>query len=215
MLEQAIEHWLGERDHWAFTQRAVEWDDGKARERLERYDPSKPGDERWTLLAIDGHLPTAEEHAAWAKKKFKKHHRRFDSPIGEYFDFDEAKVVEENRKVVRYEVPLRHDKNWLFEADKVRVLVTVNKETRALEHLTAQVREPVRVLLGLAKITAGALDLSFLNFDSDAPAGPESAQPTGSARVIVSKKFGDRAEFTWSDFKRVVPNSNFSRAEDR
>ena len=34
VLEEAVERWLGERDHWAFTQRAVEYDDGKPRERL-------------------------------------------------------------------------------------------------------------------------------------------------------------------------------------
>jgi hypothetical protein len=80
-------------------------------------------------------------------------------------------------------VPLRRDKSWLFQADKVQVVVTVNKETRALEHLTANVREPVKVLLGLAKITDGKLDLSFLNFDEESVPGPESTQPTGSAHV--------------------------------
>ena len=204
LLEQAVDDWLGERDHWAFTQRAVEYDDGQPHERLERYDPSKPGDGRWALLAIDGRMPTPQQHAAWAKKKFKKNRRRFDSPIGDYFDFREAKIIAETPKLVRYEVPLRRDKRWLFETDKVHVVVTINKDTHALEHLTANVREPVRVLLGIAKITDGALDLNFLPFDVDAPAGPDSAQPTGSARVSVSKP-GGRVEFTWSDFKRVTP----------
>jgi hypothetical protein len=204
MLEQAVEDWLGERDHWAFTQRAVEYDDGKPRERLERYDPSKQGDARWTLLAINGRPPTAEEHAAWAKKKFRKNKRRFDSPIGDYFDFKDARVLSETDKLIRFQVPLRRDKNWLFQTDKVEVVVTINKENRALEHLAANIREPVKVLLGLARITAGKLDLSFLNFDEDAEPGPETTQPTGSARVTVSR-FGERAEFTWSDFRRVTP----------
>jgi hypothetical protein len=204
LLEQAVENWLGERDHWAFTQRAVEYEDGKPRERLERYDPSRPGNDRWTLLAINGRLPTSEEHAAWSRKKFKKKPRRIDTPIGDFFDFEDAKIVGQTDRLVRYEVPLRRDKNWLFQTDKVKVVVSVNKETRALEHLNATVREPVKVLLGLAKITAGKLDLSFLNFDDTAEPGPESAQPTGSARVSVSK-FGERVEFTWSDFKRVSP----------
>lgn len=204
LLEDSVEQWLGERDHWAFTQRAVEYDGGKRRERLERYDPSKPGNARWTLLAIDGKPPTEEQHAAWAKKKFKKNRRRFDSPLGDYFDFNGAKVLGETESTVRFDVPLRRDKNWLFQTDKVHVVVSINKETRALEHLTADVREPVKVLLGLARITDGKLDLSFLNFDDDARPGPETTQPTGTAHVIVSK-FGERAEFTWSDFKRVTP----------
>lgn len=204
LLERAVEDWLGERDHWAFTQRAVEYDHGRPRERLERFDPSRPGNARWELLAINGRRPTAEEHAAWAKKKFKKHRRRFDSPIGDYFDFSDARVVGQTAKLIRFQVPLRRDKNWLFQTDKVEVVVTVNKETRALERLTAHVREPLKVLLGLARITAGKLDLSFLNFDADAEPSPETTQPTGSARVSVSK-LGERAEFTWSDFKRVTP----------
>ena len=204
LLEEAVEKWLGERDHWAFTQRAVEYDNGKPRERLERYDPSKEGNDRWTLLAINGKPPTAEERTAWAKKKFRKNKRRFDSPIGDYFDFSDAKIVSDTPKVAHFEVPLRRDKNWLFQTDKVRVRVSINKETRALEHLTAHVREPLKVLLGLAKITDGKLDLSFLNFDDDAQPGPETTQPTGTAHVTVSK-FGERAEFMWSDFKRVTP----------
>jgi hypothetical protein len=204
LLERAVDNWLGEKDHWAFTQRAVEYDNGKPRERLERYDPSKTGNERWTLLKINGHTPTADEHAAWARKKFKKNKRRFDSPIGDYFDFKDAKIVSETPTVAKYKVPLRSDKSWLFQVDKVQVVVSVNKETQALEHLTADIHEPVKVLLGLAKITDGKLDLSFMHFDEDATPGPGSTEPTGSARVVVSK-FGERAEFTWSDFKRVAP----------
>jgi hypothetical protein len=214
LLEHAVDNWLGERDHWAFTQRAVEFDGDKPRERLERYDPSKTGNARWTLLAINGKPPTPEQRTAWAKKKFKKNARRFDSPIGDYFDFKDAKVLSEDAKTVRYEVPLRRDKSWLFQADKVQVVVTVNKETRALEHLNANVREPVKVLLGLAKITDGNLDLSFLRFDDDAEPGPESAKPTGTAHVTVSK-FGERAEFTWSDFKRVSPATTEQFTRDK
>ncbi len=205
LLQEAVDNWLGERDHWAFTQRAIEYDHGKPRERLERYDPSLPGDRRWTLLAINGRIPTPEERADWARKKFKKKPRRFDSPIGDYFDFQAAELLKETPRTVSYRVPLQHEKKWLFQADKVRVVVTVNKQTRALEHLRADIDEPVKVLLGLARITDGQVDLSFLNFDADAEPGPETAQPTGSVSVTVSK-FGERAEFTWSEFTRVTPH---------
>src|SRR5437762_1934056 len=81
LLQSAVEKWLGERDHWAFTQRAVEYDrDGTTHERLERYDPSLAGNARWKLLALDGNPPTSEQRAAWEKKKFKKNRRKFDSP---------------------------------------------------------------------------------------------------------------------------------------
>lgn len=206
LLERAVEDWLGERDHWAFTQRAIEYDDDQPRERLERYDPSLSGESRWTLLAIDGKLPTEAQRAAWAKKKFKKNRRRFDQPLSDYFDFAAARVLHETPALVRYEVPLRTDKSWLFPIEKVRVTVTINKQTRALEHLTANVREPFKVLLGLARILGGDVDLNFLNLDADVAPAPESTQPTGTAKVTVTR-FGERIDFTWSDFKRVIPDS--------
>lgn len=216
LLEDAVDNWLGERDHWAFTQRAVEYERGQPRERLERYDPSKPGNARWALLAINGQPPTPEQHDAWARKKFKKNKRKFDSPIGDYFEFGGAKVVSENRETVRYEVPLRRDKQWLFETDKVRVFVTVNKQTRALEHLSAELRnEPLKVLFGLAKVWEGVLDLTFDDNGAPGKAGPDAATPTGTAKVSVTK-FGERAEFTWSEFKRVTPHpSTITRNDPR
>lgn len=202
LLQNAVEKWLGEREHWAFTQRAVEYNrDGTTYERLERYDPSQPGNARWKLLAIDGKAPTAEQRAAWEKKKFKKNRRKFESPLGDYFDFERAKVVGEDRKSVRYTVPLRNDKSWLFPTDKVDVTVAVNKETAALEHLEAKVREPFRVLLGIARVTNGAIDLTF---DEATDAGPTSAQPKGAVRVSAFR-FGERVDFEWTDFKRVTP----------
>lgn len=201
-LEGALGNWLGEPDHWAFTQRAIEWEGGQPRERIERYDPSKAGDDRWTLLAINGVAPTSEQQAAWARKKFRWLKRPLRSPVGEYFDFKAARIVEETPVVARYEVPLRTDRRWLFEASKVQVIVTVNKDTGALERITAHVIEPVRVLLGLARILGGALDVSFLALEEGAPPRPGTVQPEGSAQASVVR-FGRRAEFAWSEFSRV------------
>jgi hypothetical protein len=201
-LQVAVEKWLGERDHWAFTQRAVEHNrDGSTNERIERYDPSLAGNARWKLLTIDGRPPTDEQRAAWERKKFKKNRRKFDAPLGDYFDFSRAKVTGEDSKTVRYTVPLRNDKAWLFPTDKVDVSVAVNKESRALEHLDAKVREPFRVLLGIARVTNGAIDLTF---DDTADAEPATAQPKGSVRVSAFR-FGERVDFEWTDFKRVTP----------
>jgi hypothetical protein len=205
LLQQAVDSWLGERNRWAFTQRAVEYEGGMPHERLERYDPSRPPEARWQLLAIDGHAPTPEERRKWAEKKLKHHrtHKVIDLQISDFFDFGNAKVVAETPKLVRFEVPLRKDKNWLFPTDKVGVRVTINKETQALEHLTAHVREPFKVLLGLARVMGGELDLDFLHFDAD-DSTPSASHPTGAARVSVTK-FGERVDFTWTDFKRVTP----------
>lgn len=203
LLQNAVQQWLGERDHWAFTQRAVEYVDGVPHERVESYDPSRRPDIRWLLMSVDGRRPTPEERQKWMEKKFHHKHRKIDTQLSDFFDFDAAKVVSETPGVVRFEVPLRHDKNWLFPVDKVQVDVTVNKQTQALEHLTAHVREPFRVLLGVARVWGGDADLDFLHFDATAP-GPANTRPAGEARVSVTK-LGERVDFTWTDFKRVTP----------
>ena len=73
LLRKAVAKWLGERDNWAFTLLVREFDGGKLKEeRTERYDPSKPGIERWELLTVDGKPPTAERRVEWQKHKTKK-----------------------------------------------------------------------------------------------------------------------------------------------
>jgi hypothetical protein len=112
---------------------------------------------------------------------------------GDYFDFPRARVVEQTPQAVKYEVPLRSDQSGLFPIDKVRVSVTVNKESQALEHLSANLREPFKVLLGLARVFGGDVDLSFLNFEADATPAPESPRPTGTARATVTR-LGERGD---------------------
>jgi hypothetical protein len=202
ILEDSCEKWLGERDHWAFTQRAKEYNrDGTTYERIERYDPSQSGNARWQLLTIDGQAPTVEQRAAWEKKKFKKNRRKFDTPLSEYFDFEQARLLSQDAKTATFRVPLRNDKNWLFPTDKVDVTVTINKETHALEHLAAKVREPFKVLLGIARITNGTVDLGF---DDSPDTEPAAAKPNGTVSVSVYR-FGERIDFEWSEFKRVGP----------
>lgn len=207
LLDRAVDNWLGARDQWAFTQRAVEYDDGKPHERVERFDPSQKGDTHWTLLTIDGQKPTPEQHAAWAKKKQKhRTNQKFQSSIGDFFDFTKATVISDSAELISCEVPLRGGRDWLFQSDKVKVIVTINKKTQALERITANVREPVKVLFGIARITAGHVDLRFRDESPDSPdsPGPGDGRPQGSVRMNVTR-FGERAEFTWSDFKRVSP----------
>lgn len=203
LLQGAVKSWLGERDHWAFTQRAVEYHDGVPHERIESYDPSRPPDIRWLLLSVDGRRPTPEQRQLWMQKKLGHTHHAIDTQLSDFFDFAGATVVSDSPQLVRFEVPLRRDKNWLFPVKKVRVEVTVNKQSGALQHLSAQVRAPFRVLLGFARVWGGDADLDFLHFDGG-PAGPANTRPSGEARVSVTK-LGERVDFTWTDFKRVTP----------
>ncbi|MEO7413604.1 MAG: hypothetical protein ABIZ81_09620 [Opitutaceae bacterium] len=205
LLAEAMATWSAEMDEWAFTQRVRTFDDDKVKlERLERYDPSRPDNQRWELLEIDGKPPTKEQREYWEKRKNRKARRRADKEIEEYFDFARATVAKETEDRVQYDVPLRRDVTRLIPLEKISIEVTVNKQTHTIQQITGGLKEPMRMALGLAKVTDGWLDVRFDPIVSDLSGDPNATEANGTARVVLFK-MGDRAEYAWSNFKRVTP----------
>lgn len=205
LLAEAMQRWTAEMDDWAFTQRVRTFDNDKVKlERLERYDPSRPDNQRWELLEIDGKPPTPEQREYWQQRKNRKPKRRAEKAIEDYFDFEHAKLAQETNETVRYDVPIRRDATRLVPVEKISVEVTVNKTTRTIQQITGGLREPFRVALGLAKITDVWLDVRFDPMVHDLSADPNAAEADGAAHVVLFK-MGDRAEYAWTNFKRVTP----------
>ncbi len=206
LLGQAVDKWIGGREQWAFTQLVREFDGGEVKEeRIERCDPSQPGDRRWQLLSVNGRPPTDERRAEWQKRKMKKRLNPGKS-LGGFFDFDQATVTAETAQAVRYHLPLRNDHSWLFPMDHVNVEVTVNKTTLAIDQIEAGLDEPFRVALGLGRV----MDIDFdVQMNPSVRRGetdnPRAAKPDGTATAVVNK-FGQRIEYAWSKFQRVTPH---------
>jgi hypothetical protein len=201
LLRQVAGSWLDEQDHWAFTQRVLEYD-GKVRkqERVESYDPSRGSASRWLLVSVDGRRPTPKEWQDWYDRKYRKPHRKHGA-VADKFDFANARVLEETPETVRYELPLRGNLEWVFPINKVELLVTINKRGPALEQVQARISEPFKVALGLARILDIDLDVQMA---PPPPQSPADARPSGSAHAVVTR-FGDRVEYFWSGFRRVNP----------
>lgn len=206
LLQEATDKWIGERNQWAFTQFVREFDGGEIKEeRLERYDPSLPKDRRWQLKTVNGGPPTDERRVEWQQRKLKKRLNPGKS-LGGFFDFEHATVTDESAQMVHYHLPLRNDHSWLFPLDQVRVRVTVNKATQAIDQIEAGIDEPFRVALGLGKV----MDVDFdVQMNPSARRGekdnPQAAKPGGTATAVVHK-FGERVEYAWSEFRRVTPH---------
>jgi hypothetical protein len=206
LLDQAAEKWMGERDNWAFTMLVREFEGGVLKEeRQERYDPSKPGVARWELLSVNGDPPTEKRRAEWQKRKTKKRPNP-GKPLNQYLDFEKSTVVIESDRIVRYNVPLRSNNRWLFPLDKVVVWVTVNKAAVAIEEVRAEIEEPFKVALGIARVMDVEFDLQMNPSEQEGDQNnPASAKPDGTARAVVSK-MGERIEYAWSEFTRVTPH---------
>ncbi|WP_438481023.1 hypothetical protein [Oleiharenicola lentus] len=210
-LTEAVTRWAGERDRWAFTQTVKEFDGEQVeQERRETYDPSRPIEKRWELVNIDGRSPTADERAVWDKRKNKKR-KRDPKPLVEYFDFENAKVQQEDAQTVRYQVPLKGGANWLFSVEKVQLAIAINKSARAVERVDATISEPFKVALGLARILDFNMELHMQPTGGGESAEPAASSPNGTMHAVVNK-FGQRVEYRWSDFKRVTPHPDWAKA---
>jgi hypothetical protein len=205
LLGRAAEQWLAEGNHWAFTVHVREFDGGRLKEeRVEHYDPSKPDAGCWELVTVDGQAPTDERRLTWQKYKARKH-RDAPQSLSDYFDFENARIAGVTPSTVRYHLPLRSNRGWLFPVDHVALTVTVNRTTHAIEKVEARIDEPYRVALGLGRILDMDFDLIFNpSGQAGAGVGPATAQPEGIAHLVVDR-LGERIEYTWSDFRRVTP----------
>ncbi len=203
LLEAAVQNWLAGKEEWAFTQRMRSLDDnGRVKEeQVSRYDPSLPDSRRWQLLEWNGKPPTPEKRAAWEKARNSKPRKHPNKPLDELFDLGDARLMANTGEQATYRVPVRSDAARLIQVEKLDIEVAIGRETKAIERVTAGIREPMKVALGLATVTGLELDVRFDPAAAADGSAPGDA-PAGTARASVSK-LGDRIEYEWSDFKRV------------
>lgn len=212
LLQEAVDHWTSGKDEIALTQRTrILNDDGSVHEeRLERYDPSLPDAQRWHLLQVNGKPPTDKQRNDIEYRKNRKPRKRANKGPADLLDLARATVHAEGEQAVTYAVAVRPEAARLVQTEKLILLITVGRTSHTIERITAGLRDPMRVALGLARVTDVDFDLAF---DFATPSGDDSSrsdearasnggQPSGTARVALSK-LGERMEFEWSDFKRV------------
>jgi len=205
LLAKALEQWAAGREDLAFTQQTRFFsDDGRVKaERVERYDPSLPDSLRWRLVEVDGHPASNEQREKWETRKNGKPRKKVVKAPSEYLDLEHATLMDETAQHARFEVSLRPDEAHLLAVDKIAVVITVDKEGGGIAHIAATLRQPIHVLLGLARITDLDIDVHI------EPANEVSAQQsgevqTGSTARVTMSKLGFPMEYNWSDFKRVT-----------
>jgi hypothetical protein len=207
LLMEAFKNWGQGKEDLSFVQRTRFLnDDGSVKEeRLERYDPSLPDNERWALLAVDGKPPSDKQRETIQDRRNKKPRKKAIKSLEEYFDLKNANLVKTETNVVFYEVAVRPETARLINMENLKVGISVRKDAKTIERLTADLSKPMRIALGVAKVTDLDLDLRFdAEDDHNEKKGAESSsgEADGTAKVVMTK-LGNRAEYSWSEFKRV------------
>lgn len=204
LLIKALEELHSSREDLAFTQRSRDLhDDGRVKEeRIERYDPSLPDHQRWRLLEVDGRAPTEGERQKWEQRRNAKPRKKPLKSPGAYLDLEGARPLEDTPDQASFEIPLRPEIVRLLAVEKISVIVTVDKQQGRIERIGATLREPARILLGLARITDLDVDVRLDPPRGDVPNEPDRVQDGSTARLTLSK-LGSPTEYRWSELKRV------------
>lgn len=200
LLDTAIARFSAEAGRWAYTQTSR--DSGDKGETVLRFDPSRPDDEQWTPVKLEGKaIDDPDEIARWRQKRAKQNRER--RTLGELLNADGARVFADEPAALVFELPLRRDDNYRFPPEKFQVLLRVDKTSRSLGRIAVKARESFRVI-GIAKVTAAELAVEFGAVAADYPPLPVRMSGGGTARIFFVPVNGS-FELTRSEFQRVKP----------
>ena len=224
-IEAALKRGAEEFERWAYTETMVTRDRaGKAKkgETIVRVDPSKPYEEQFTPLKIDGKEPTEKqrakyrqrgvEHGKELEQETAKVASGVDNPISvnigdrrATLDFVNARVVNEAGSLLTYEVPLRPVNDNGLPVEKFQLVLRVDRDRQSIEHMAARLLAPMRVML-LAKVERGEMTANFTTVDPKLPSVLSTVRMDYAGSLLFVKK-AEVFEATRADFQRVKPYS--------
>lgn len=209
-VETAVGKLIADTDHWAYTQATRTYNlKGKVEEgpTLERFDPSKPDEDQWTLRLYKGRIPNDSDRKAWKKRKAREQRRR-ERSLGEIIDFERAALASENDGVWNYRVPIKPGASRRLPSEKFFVLLQISKARAEIERVSVRTEEKFRLsgVSGLAmRLDRAEFDAEFHVVDPQYAAQPKVITAEGAVRIAWLFRAGGRAEVTWGDFQRVKP----------
>jgi hypothetical protein len=211
-------------DRWAYTETRNSTDrKGKPRgETIVRFDPSKPYEEQFTPVKVNGHEPTEKERADYRKRGVKrgeqltKDETEGKTPAGEFgrfklndgtaaIDLARATVESETATTTTYNVPLRRDAKTTLPVEKIELIARLNKERQALENVSLRLKDSFRMKL-VVNVKAGAGSIDFTVVDPKHVPVMSAASGEGTVSVMFVK-FGGAFDVKRTEFQRVKPYS--------
>ncbi|QYM78682.1 hypothetical protein K0B96_15470 [Horticoccus luteus] len=203
VLATAVDRFAAESNEWAYTQKTVSRDnDGKLRrEVVMRYDPSRPEDEQFTPLLINGQEPTESQIRKYRRSQEKHRQQTDPQALSQLLDVEAARRLREEGDAVFYQVPLKRAEGESIDPDKFYVVVRVNKQEPALEEMWVRLREPVRTR-AILQLETGEANLHFKSADGDSPPTLTALRATGRGSIAFIK-VGGSYELSRSNFVHV------------
>lgn len=196
------------QDDWAFTATSS----GKEGDRVGRYDPRLPEDKRWTLISIDGRVPTDEEAVEYADSRGDHHFGDDDGDDDDNDDNDAIDMVEPGT----LELVEETDDYWLLsfvptdddEDDDVgrKVLenmhgtVKIIKDGEYLAYVDIRNDKPIRPKFGV-KMSKFLMRLAFGPVADDGPVVMHSMDFAIKLSAFVLVRVNEAESMAFSEFE--------------
>lgn len=182
LLKEAMANSKQDTEHWAYTESTrIEGKKGTMlqEETIVRFDPSKPYEEQFTPIKVEGKAPTAKDFKRY-RKQGEDRHKTLQKKLAEpdardtrfvindksaSLDADHALVLEDAAGWMSFEIPLIARRREL-PVEKFQIMARVNKQTRLLEQAGLRVRAAFRMGL-VAKIKQGEARMDFTVIDPE------------------------------------------------
>ena len=178
LLQQAVAASRQDTEHWAYTETTTLklGGDTAGKETVVRFDPSKPYEEQYTPLKVEGREPTAKERKKYRAKGEKRHSEGKGAPShqreeGDFvissgnarLDPDHPRVLEADAERIVFEIPLIAKRQGV-PVDKFQIVARVDSKSRLLESASLRVRGAFRMKL-VAKLKEGEAKMDFAVID--------------------------------------------------
>jgi len=178
----------------------IEGDKTEQRVVIDRWDPGKPPNQRWSLVSIDGHAPKAEEQKAYTNDNAKRRVPNYGR-IGVYLASSSTTSVDAKGRTVYHFAALPKDTVVVAGSDvssnaSAEATVNASGDVPFVEETRFTLTKPFRIKL-VAKVERFEAKTRY-RFTADGKVVPaeQSAETSGS---MLGKQGRIRTTITYSD----------------
>jgi len=182
LLKQAMTNSKQDTEHWAYTEAtSIQGKKGTMlqEETIVRFDPSKPYEEQFTPIKVEGRAPREKDFKRYRKQGVERH-KALEGKLAEpeakearfvindksaSLDVEHALVLADDAERVSFEIPLVAKRREL-PVEKFQIMARVNKQSRLLEQAALRVRAAFRMGL-VGKIKEGEARMDFTVIDPE------------------------------------------------
>ncbi|MHB0971676.1 MAG: hypothetical protein ACYC7A_20940 [Thermoanaerobaculia bacterium] len=206
IVTEALKAMDNDDREWSFVQTTV--DNGKT--RVERFDPSRPIAEQWTLTLTEDRAPTPREQTEYrekrAKERVKAEARKKDPKRKEgendLIREDSLVLLRENAEQVVYSFrPPPGDEDEDAFADHIKGTLTIGKSRPHAFTIEMKNDTPLKPMTGV-RIDRFAMTMEFRPVTPRGPVLPFRFEASVRGKALLLKSLNQDTVTTFSEYRR-------------